>query len=220
VTDRDAFDATDTSFDLPASSSASTRAAYSPSEPPAVVERDSASGLRGRLELRQDAPASGGNGLSNAARGDAGSSLAAQLESAMAAVDKVDILRDDPNFLEVDYSRTEVSYGAGPRGDARGLSGADEKKQDTSGSPGGLHGRSLEIGDDEEDELEKQMLKVVPLPPVILCRSNIPLAQYLWQFHLSRRGDGHLCLVPVGTVSQESRRLCQGHDQVACRSWK
>eukprot|EP00884_Botryococcus_braunii_P015379 jgi/Botrbrau1/2524/Bobra.0079s0015.2 len=73
-------------------------------------------------------------------------SLASQFESAISAVDKVDILRDEPNFLEVDYSRQEVSSGG------NGFASRDfsiSRRQVSAGK------------EDEEDELEKQMLKAL-----------------------------------------------------------
>lgn len=148
VTDRDAIDAVADQLDLP-SASEEERETATTSQPASekLVERAWSSLGRGKFnfddqdEAEPRVPDDSQQGWRESER----NSLASQFESAISAVDKVDILRDEPNFLEVDYSRQEVK---------RTGNGVASRESSISA-------RQVSQGkEDEEDELEKQMLKV------------------------------------------------------------
>lgn len=148
VTDRDAIDAVVDQLDLPSGSDERAETATtSEAASGKLVERAWSSLGRGKFAIDDEddsearVPGSSQQGWGENDRNP----LASQFESAISAVDKVDILRDEPNFLEVDYSRQEVKR-----------TGNGVANREVS-----ISTRQVSQGkEDEEDELEKQMLKV------------------------------------------------------------
>jgi hypothetical protein len=148
VTDRDAIDAVANEVELPEQLSRDRFDSVSAAEEASKVAdraRSSINKEKVGTEFREEVEIRFRDVVSGGWTETESTSLASQFQSAISAVDEVDILRDEPNFLEMDYDR-----------------------QDVSRTGNGVASRNFSISrrqvfdgkEDEEDDLEKQMLKV------------------------------------------------------------